>query len=169
MAEQFLTLMADLDDDSQALMGGWYEDLQKAGFTGAQTPGLPYHISLATFPLDKEEEAKEVCKKAAAEFMTVPVNISHMGLFPGGKVLFAAPDINDRLAALNKACEKYPGEFAWTPHITVIIDEPDTICAALPTLIKSFRPFAGRITKLHLCAFWPTREILSIELKKEKE
>ena len=169
MAEQFLTLMADLDDDSQALMAGWYEDLKKAGFTGVQTPGLPYHISLATFPLDKEEEAIEVCKKAASEFVTVPVNISHIGLFPRGKVLFAAPDINDRLEALNKACEKYPGEFSWTPHITIIIDEPDTICAALPTLIKSFHPFVGRITKLHLCAFWPTREILSIELKKEKE
>ena len=44
MAEQFLTLMADLDDNSQELMSGWYKELQDAGFTGVQTPGLPFHI-----------------------------------------------------------------------------------------------------------------------------
>ena len=52
MAEQFLTLMADLDDEAQARMSGWYHSLQEAGFTGVQTPGLPYHISLSTFPLN---------------------------------------------------------------------------------------------------------------------
>lgn len=35
MAEQFLTLMADLDQDSQGIMSGWYDSLQEAGFTGA--------------------------------------------------------------------------------------------------------------------------------------
>lgn len=29
MAEQFLTLMADLDEESQAIMGEWYEQLKK--------------------------------------------------------------------------------------------------------------------------------------------
>lgn len=57
MAEQFLTLMADLDQDSQERMSGWYDTLRDAGFTGIQTPGLPYHISLATFPLEQEDKA----------------------------------------------------------------------------------------------------------------
>lgn len=57
MAEQFLTLMADLDDDTQECMSEWYRALKKAGFTGTQTQGLPYHVSLATFPLNKEQEA----------------------------------------------------------------------------------------------------------------
>ena len=48
MAEQFLTLMADLDEESQAFMGEWSEQLKKAGFIGTQTPGLPFHISLET-------------------------------------------------------------------------------------------------------------------------
>lgn len=94
MAEEFLTLMADLDGDSQAVMSGWYTALREAGFTGTQTPGLPYHISLATFPLTKEREA-----------------------------------------------------------------------AALPVFVKSFYPFIGKIVRLHLCAFWPAREIASIDLQ----
>ena len=84
MAEQFLTLMADLDDDAQARMSGWYQSLKEAGFTGIQTPGLPYHISLATIPLHQEEEAAEIARKAATAFAPVSVHISHIGMFAGG-------------------------------------------------------------------------------------
>ena len=94
MAEQFLTLMADLDDNSQELMSGWYKELQDAGFTGVQTPGLPFHISLATFSLNDEGKAIEEMHRLAEEFTSVPVHFSHIGMFAGGKVLFCAPDMN---------------------------------------------------------------------------
>ena len=53
MAEQFLTLMADIDEAGQALMAGWYEKLKEKGFTGKQTPGAPLphfhgHLPLGT-------------------------------------------------------------------------------------------------------------------------
>ena len=53
MAEQFLTLMADLDQAAQERLSGWYRDLRNAGFTGVQTPDIPYHISLSAFSLSK--------------------------------------------------------------------------------------------------------------------
>lgn len=168
MAEEFLTLMADLDDDAQARMSAWYDALKEAGFTGKQTPGLPFHISLATFPLEKEREAVEIMKKAGSAFSPVPVHISHMGLFAGGGVLFCAPERNPGLDALHAACEKYPSKYPWTPHATLLIDEPDTVCAALPVLVKHFSPFIASITRLHLCAFWPKREIASAELNPKK-
>lgn len=165
MAEKFLTLMADLDDDTQMRLSEWYDDLKKAGFTGTQTPGLPYHISLETFSLDKEQEAVELTRKAAAEFSAIPVHISHIGLFAPGKVLFVAPERSAGLDALHNACEKNSApQHLWTPHVTILTDEPDIICSALPQFVKSFHPFIAHITRLHLCAFWPTREILSIGL-----
>lgn len=165
MAEQFLTLMADLDDASQEIMSGWYSTLKEAGFTGTQTPGLPYHISLATFPLEKEQEIVALMQKVAAEYAPVPVHISHVGMFAGGKVLFGAPELNAELASLQKACaEGTIREYPWTPHATLLIDEPEAVYAALPLLMKSFYPFVGKITRLHLCAFWPTREIAAMEL-----
>ena len=169
MAEQFLTLMADLDEESQKLMSGWYDMLKEAGFTGTQTPGLTYHISLATFPLEKEKEAVALMQKVAEEFSPVSVHISHVGMFAGGKVLFGAPERNSAMDALQKACgkeniHKYP----WTPHATILIEEPETVYAALPVLMKSFHPFVGKITRLHLCAFWPTREIAAVELTGKK-
>jgi len=62
-------------------------------------------VSLATFPLEKEQEVVTLMQKVAAEF------------------------------------------------------------AAIPVLMKSFYPLVGKITRLHLCAFWPTREIVAVELK----
>lgn len=166
MAEQFLTLMADLDGASQRLMSGWYEELKKAGFTGTQTPGLPYHISLASFPLSEEEEAVRIMERAARAFDPIPVHISHIGIFSPGKVLFGAPEKTAELIGLHDLCEPRPSpDRPWTPHVTLLIDEPETVCAALPRLLGSFRPFVGTIGRLHLCAFWPTREIGSASLK----
>ena len=169
MAEQFLTLMADLDDEAQARMSGWYHSLQEAGFTGVQTPGLPYHISLSTFPLNQEKEAAEIARKAAAEYAPVPVHLSHIGLFAGGKVLFAAPEKDGELAALQAACRSdVPQQYPWTPHATILIDEPETVLAAMSVFLKAFVPFTARITRLHLCAFWPTREIGSFILEGKR-
>ena len=165
MAEQFLTLMADLDPESQERMEGWYRALQAAGFTGTQTKGLPYHISLATFPPDREAAAAEKAKKAALAFAPVPVHISHMGMFAGGSILFGGPEKDTGLAALREACKpETPEKFPWTPHVTILIDQPETVHAALPVFVKQFVPFTGTITRLHLCAFWPTREIVAAEL-----
>ena len=165
MAEKFLTLMADFDDNSQKRMSEWYDSLKNAGFIGTQTADLPYHISLATFPLEKEQEAIELVRKIASEFSSFPVHISHIGMFAGGRVLFGAPERNPMLDALHVACDLSPNSKApWTPHATILIDEPDVVCSALPLFVKLFYPFVGNITKLHLCAFWPAREIASIEL-----
>ena len=86
MAEEILVLMADLDEESQRIMGGWYGKLHEKGFTGVQTPNLPFHITLACFALDKEQEVVEEMEELAKRFPAIPVHMSHMGLFAGGKV-----------------------------------------------------------------------------------
>ena len=167
MAEEFLTLMADLDEESQRTLGAWYGKLRDAGFTGKQTPNLPFHISIASFSLEKEREVIDEMKGLAARFSAIPVHISHIGLFPGGRVLFAAPDMDPpELVDLRRAVRtETRDKFPWTPHATILIDEAETIRKALPVLVEQFRPFRGKVTKLHLCAFWPTREICTVCLK----
>jgi len=167
MAEQFLTLMADLDESSQALMSEWYNRLCKEGFDGQQTHGLPYHISLGSFALDKEAEAADEMQRLADDFKPLPIQINHLGIFSGGKVLFGAPSINSyELIRLRNAIQtEMNDQYPWSPHATILIDEPEIVCKALPVLIQSFTPFSGMITRLHLCAFWPTREIASVTLR----
>lgn len=118
-----------------------------------------------------EKEATEIARKAAASFAPIPVHISHIGMFAGGKILFAAPEKDMELTALQEACRSSaPQQYPWTPYTTILIDEPETIHAALPIIVKSFVPFTARITRLHLCAFWPTREIgvFMLEGRKRK-
>ncbi len=75
-----------------------------------------------------------------------------------------------RSIALRECLSPLSGEKGpWIPHVTILIDEPETVHAALPLFVKDFAPFAGRITRLHLCAFWPTRKILTGELSGPEE
>ncbi|MBR4080819.1 MAG: 2'-5' RNA ligase family protein [Clostridia bacterium] len=169
MAESFLTLMADYCPEDQQRMSVWYNALQDAGFTGRQTPGLPLHISLGTFPLDREKDAVRIVREAAARFAPRTVAIRHVGVMPGGQVLFAAPDMDPALTALQRACgDATVNGHPWLPHTTMLIDEPEVIGAALPVLMQHFTPITARITRLHLCAFWPTREICAAELCGEE-
>lgn len=170
MAEQFLTLMADLDDEAQKTMGDWYGRLIRVGFTGMQTPGLPYHISMGSFALDREKEVVAEMEKLGEEFGPIPVHLSHMGMFAGGRILFAAPDMNPSgLLCLREAIKTEKDErFPWTPHATVLFDEPENIQKALPLFVEDFHPILARVEKLHLCAFWPTREIATVYLTGKK-
>ena len=105
------------------------------------------------------------CGGRHCAFAPVPVHISHMGMFAGGSILFGGPEKDTGLAALREACKpETPEKFPWTPHVTILIDRPETVHAALPVFVKQFVPFTGTITRLHLCAFWPTREIVAAEL-----
>ena len=165
MAESFLTIVAEYGDADQQRISVWYDALQQAGFTGNQTPGLRHHISLATYPVDQEAEAICVIKQAAARFAPVDVAIRHIGVLPGGKTLVAAPDMSPKLSALQEACgDRIVHGYPWLPHTTLLIDETETIAAALPTLMKHFTPIPAKIDRLRLCAFWPTREIACAEL-----
>ena len=127
MADEFFTLMADLDDESQLIMSNWYKKLQAEGFSGKQTPGLPFHISLASFSLDKEAEVVGEMNKLAEKFSEIPVNISHIGLFAGGSVLYAAPDMNpaDLLSLRQAIGTETNDKYEWSPHATILIDEAE--------------------------------------------
>lgn len=165
MAESMLTLMAEYGDGDQQRISVWYDALQQAGFVGSQTPGLRHHISLASFPLEKEAEAIEVTRQAAARFAPVDVSLRHVGVMPGGRTLFAAPDLSPELIALQQACgDRIVHGYPWLPHTTMLIDEPETIAAALPTLMRHFTPILAKVERLRLCAFWPAREICVVDL-----
>ncbi|MGN0793411.1 MAG: hypothetical protein ACI4MG_02930 [Aristaeellaceae bacterium] len=73
--------------------------------------------------------------------------------------------MSPELAALQRACGNGSvNGFPWTPHTTMLIDEPEVVGRALPVLMRHFAPITARIDRLHLCAFWPTREILTVAL-----
>ncbi len=161
MENKFLCLMAGYDDETEAHLAGIQQKLYAAGLTGQHTKNIPQHITLQTYPTDREEQLKQLLPKIAAEAAAFDVCFSHIGIFTGGKVLFIAPDKDADLIGLK---EKFGPSFDWTPHTTMLIDEQERIQKALPMVVEGFSSFNGRVTCLHLYEFWPTRHILTVPL-----
>ena len=165
MENKFLCLMAGYDDDTENHLAGIQKKLYAAGLTGQHTKHIPQHITLQTYPTEQEAEVVQMVQNIAAETKAFEVCFSHIGIFSGGKVLFIAPDKDSDLIALK---ENFGPSFDWTPHTTMLIDEPENIQKALPLVVNEFSSFNGRVTSLHLYEFWPTRPILTVELGKER-
>ena len=156
--------MAGYDDHTEHYLSGIQKKLYAVGLTGQHTKNIPQHITLQTYPTEQEGEVVQRLQKIAAETECFDVCFSHIGIFTGGKVLFIAPDKDADLIALK---ERFGPSFDWTPHTTMLIDEPENIQKALPLVMQAFASFNGKVTSLHLYEFWPTRHILTVALHKE--
>lgn len=161
MENKFLCIMAGYDDETENHLAGIQKKLYAAGLTGQHTKNIPQHITLQTYPTNREGEVVELLRKIAEETAPFDVCFSHTGIFSGGKVLFIAPDKDSDLIALK---EKFGPSFDWTPHTTMLIDEPENIQRAVPLVVQEFSSFNGKVTCLHLYEFWPTRHILTLNL-----
>ena len=162
MENRFLCLMAGYDDDTENKLAGIQKKLYAAGLTGQHTKDIPQHITLQTYSCEQEAEVVQLIRRVATETDPFDVCFSHIGIFTGGKVLFIAPDKDTDLIALK---EKFGPSFSWAPHTTMLIDEPENIQQALPMVVNEFSSFWGKVTTLHLYEFWPTRHILTVDLR----
>ncbi len=158
MAEKRLYLLAGFDPKTENQLADWQRLLTEAGFQGQQTNIFP-RLTLADFPCGEEGMLRQ--KLPAIKSEPVPVAFSHIGFFDGGKVLFAAPDISLPLLALREQFSNAP---YWTPHATLLIDEPEQTKDALALLQKAFVPLEGRLESLWLYEFQPPRFIAQTPL-----
>ncbi len=124
MADKALYVMAGYDDDTEKILAGIQNKLYEQGFVGRHTKSIPQHITLGSFPVEKEEEMKEMLQKLGETKKSFEISFNHVGVFGGSNVLFIAPDSNKKLLELK---EKFGESFGWTPHTTMIIDEPNVV------------------------------------------
>jgi len=168
MAEKFLYVMAGFDAETEERLAELQDLLYAHGFTGTQTKGIPFHLSLGSMPVadgTEEQWLTESMEKAAKRSFDFTVTFNHIGIFSGGKVLFAAPDPVEELLHLNGWFDHT--DDSWTPHATLLIDEPSVILDALPLVLEKFKPFTGRIDRLYLYEFFPPRHIATVGLGTE--
>lgn len=158
MEDKFLCVMATYDAQTEKILSDLQEKLYVKGFVGQHTKGIPMHVTLGGFPVDEEEKVKKLVQKVAKEMKPFDVIFNHIGIFEGGKVLFVEPNTTRELIALK---EGFGQDASWTPHTTLLIDEPPTINDAVPVVIENFKSFKGTIEGICLYEFWPTRFICS--------
>lgn len=136
--------------------------IRAAGYVGTETPGLRPHITMGSFEGIAEEEFLRLTKDAAAAIGSFTVSFNHIGIFSGSKVLFAAPDADGAMLGLR---ERLGPTFSWTPHVTLLIDEPPAVHAAAKIALSSFSPFTGIVESLQLYEFFPARHIATLRLR----
>lgn len=156
MDKKFLCVMAGYDEATERYLAGIQQKLYDKGYIGEHTKDLPQHITLGTFEVEREEELKELVRHVAQEAKAFPITFNHVGVFGGSKVLFVAPDPSQSLLELKRI---FGDSHGWTPHTTMLIDQPERIYEALPIVMEEFKAFEGKVASLHLYEFWPTRFI----------
>lgn len=163
--EKFLCVLAGYDDRTEQRLAAMQNSLYEAGFSGTQTRDIPMHITMGTFAVEEEQSLSERLRRVAADTGPFFVHLSHVGMFGGSRVLFAAPDCSRELLALRERfSDSRPFPPVWVPHTTMLIDRPETVYRALPVLMEAFEPVIGKITCLHLYEFFPSRHILTVTL-----
>lgn len=160
-AEKLLCVMAGYDRETERRVEAMRRRLTDAGYTGNQTREVPHHITLGTFDPSEEERVLMLVQEAAAQTGPIPVTFNHIGLFGGSRVLFLAPDPNRELLTLK---ERFGASWNWTPHTTLLLDQPERTARAVPLALDGFTAFQGRIETLLFYGFWPARPIETLAL-----
>ena len=156
-----LYILACFDPDTEQRLGDLEALLENKGYHGQQTRGIPHHITLGTFPSPQEEDVQSLVARVSRKIAPFPVTFNHLGVFSGGRVLFAAPDVTRQMLDLKECFNPYPN---WAAHATLLIDQPERISSAFATAIQAFGAFEGRIESLCLYEFFPSRKILHLPL-----
>lgn len=152
--DKFLCVLGIYDQETQRVLKEYQDAILQAGFTGQQTMDIPFHVTLGTFPLDRQGELESKLNGLKMEQFEVYFN--HMGLFEGQRVLFIAPDVSGEFLALK---ETFSDDKGWTAHTTMLIDERENTLKAMEILGERFRRFSGRIERAELWEFFPARKL----------
>lgn len=166
MADKNLYILAGYDDETEQKLEAWQQSLFDKGFSGTQTNGIPMHFTIGSYATDREEELKERLLQVAKTHRASAAEFNHIGLFTLGDnaVLFLAPEITPEILALKDCFRDNHDIYNWSAHNTLLIDKKDVIRDALKTVMDEFVPFSGKVSRLYLYEFWPTRHIMTVEL-----
>ena len=166
MDEKYIALIATFDEETTSQMEALQQLLFDNGLIGTQTPGVPPHITIALFDPALENELIKKTKQIAAKTKRFKLCFNHIGLF-GLKVLFLGPDVNHELLTLHEALavNNVQSVRGWTPHATLLIDEPANIHKALDLINQNFQQIKGRIEGLQLYEIDPVRLVAEYTLQ----
>ncbi|MDE6241989.1 MAG: 2'-5' RNA ligase family protein [Anaeroplasmataceae bacterium] len=161
--EKFLTIYAVLDDESQKELTYLQNEILKIFPNGTQTMGIPFHISLGSFPVEQKDALLE--KMNQIQKISEPSAIELIGLDHfNHQVIFVKPRLTKELELLHKAFEgNYSDGFPWEPHITLYCGKEEEGVKILEqfqlSLEKSF------IIGLELGEFFPTKILKNCKFK----
>ena len=103
--KKFLTVMAVFDTETQLLLSSVQNYLIDNISLGTQTMGIPFHLTLGSFPVDDLEQVTEAIKRVTTASKPFDIYLTGYNNF-GHKVFFIEPEITDELIVLRKSFER---------------------------------------------------------------
>jgi 2'-5' RNA ligase len=170
MTDKKLYLLAVLDDNAQKIFEKIYDEyVLKNDIIGKQTPNIPYHISLCSFPTTNQYELEKLLEKINEEnyFNEIKIYYSGIGLF-GLNVLYFNPSMSKDLIKLYDYIKinSYEEKFELAAHTTLLIDTPENIIKTVEIIGNEFKGIEAIIKYIDLYEFFPTKFIKRIKLNK---
>ena len=158
-----MTVMAVLDDETQKSLAETQAMLIEKVGDVTQTMGIPFHLTLGSYPTDAEAEVCERIRHVASAFKSFEISLKKYGSF-GDRVLFLEPNIPKELLCLRKNFEcDYANGFEWVPHATLFCGAGDELERARDILPEIKEPIKARIVGIELGEFFPPRKIIRID------
>jgi len=90
MADKFLCVLAQFDDETQTRLTRIQNELYEKGYQGKHTKNIPFHMTLGYFDLADEESLKTKILEVAHTVEPFEIVLGSIGLF-GLNVLYIAP------------------------------------------------------------------------------
>ena len=164
MKDKFLTVFAVFDDATQQKLKAFQDRVLSLGYSGTQTMGIPFHISLGSFKVEEEQELKARIKNVCLQKHCFEINLNKVNHF-NNRVLFVEPEENTELRCLHKLFDgNYADGFPWHAHATIFCGSEEQVKEANKCLNDIFKPLKAKITGIQMGEFFPTRMITEEKL-----
>lgn len=160
--DKFLTIYAVLDTLCQEKLAKLQNQILKQYPHGTQTMGIPFHISLGSFPLEQKDVLIRQMDKYAKEksFSLELEGLNHFNY----QVIFVKPIENEALLKLHNSFEgNYADGFIWHPHVTLYCGKEEEGKEILKNY--TFDCLETKIVGIELGEFFPTHIIKTVNFK----
>lgn len=162
---RFLTVMAVLDGKTQAMLEKMQAEIIRNVGAGTQTMGIPFHVTLGSYPTESEADIVDKIKQVASNCARFEIELTGYNTF-GDKVLFAEPTRPRELIELRKCFEfDYANGFEWVPHATVFCGDRAEVIKARELLPEISEPIKAEIVGIELGEFFPPRKIIRVDFE----
>ena len=163
--KKFLTVMAVFDDKTQEMLAQMQSKIIENVGEGTQTMGIPFHLTLGSYPIDSESEIVAQIEKIASRSKPFDVLLVNYDTF-SDRVLFLEPTKPQELIDLRKSFEcDYANGFDWVPHATLFCGEREDVVKAKSYLPELSDPICAKIVGIELGEFFPPRKIIRIDFE----
>ena len=164
--KKFLTVMAVLDDKTQALLTDVQNRIIEKAGEGTQTMGIPFHVTLGSYDTNELCAVTERVKQAANDFCAFPIRLSGYNSF-GDAVFFVEPSREDSLVELRRRFENdFAHGFEWVPHATLFCGNEEQVRDARQNAPSLDFPIEAEIVAIELGEFFPAKMIIREQLKE---